>query len=79
MFVHLCETKRYIDISIYDKAINFKDIFFENYKTSLLFKTPELKEKRLVEFHIDKLNDEVLERCMELQSYIDEIENKNQA
>lgn len=79
MFVHLCETKRYIDISIYDKAINFKDIFFENYKTSLLFKTPELKEKRLVEFHIDKLNDEVLERCMELQNYIDEIENKNQA
>lgn len=76
MFIHLCEAKRHIDTQIYEKALIFKDMFFKNYKTSLILKTPELKEKRLVEFYLDKLNEVVLEKCIDLQHYIDEIENK---
>ena len=30
----LCENKKYIDIKIYDKILNFKNIFKENYKIS---------------------------------------------
>ena len=71
MFVYLCESQRYIDKSIYNSAIKLKEIFFQNYSTSFLFRTPELKERRLVEFHVDKLNNSVLEKCMELQNYID--------
>lgn len=71
MFVYLCESQRYIDKAIYNSAIKLKEIFFQNYSTSFLFRTPELKERRLVEFHVDKLNNSVLEKCMELQNYID--------
>jgi len=75
MFVHLCEAKRYIDIAIYEDAVKFKNTFFNNYKQAFIFKTPELKEKRLVEFYIDKLNDKTLEKCMELQNYINKYKN----
>lgn len=76
MFVYLCETQKYIDKAIYQQAIKVKEIFWQNYSTSFLFKTPELKEKRLIEFHIDKLNNITLEKCMELQNYIDKYNKK---
>ena len=38
LFVYLCEEKRYIDVYIYQKILELKDLFFENYiKTSFLF------------------------------------------
>ncbi len=72
MFIYLCEAKRYIDTTIYDSAINFKNYFFSNLTKSVFFKNTELKEKRQVEFYLNKLYDEVLERCMEIESYIKE-------
>lgn len=72
MFIYLCEAKRYIDTTIYDSAISFKNYFFSNLTKSIFFKNTELKEKRQVEFYLNKLYDEVLERCMEIESYIKE-------
>lgn len=72
MFIYLCEAKRYIDTTIYDSAISFKNYFFSNLTKSMFFKNTELKEKRQVEFYLNKLYDEVLERCMEIESYIKE-------
>ena len=72
MFIYLCEAKRYIDTTIYDSAINFKNYFFSNLTKSMFFKHTELKEKRQIEFYLNKLYDEVLERCMEIESYIKE-------
>ncbi len=72
MFIYLCDAKRYIDTQLYDNAIKFKDYFFSRVTKSVFFKRVELKEKRQVEFYLNKLYDEVLERCMELESYIRE-------
>ena len=72
MFIYLCDAKRYIDTQIYDNAIKFKDYFFSRVSKSLFLRHTELKEKREVEFYLNKLYDEVLERCMEIESYIRE-------
>ena len=72
MFIYLCDTKRYIDTQIYDNAIKFKNYFFSRVTKSLFLRHTELKEKRQVEFYLNKLYDEVLERCMEIESYIRE-------
>ena len=72
MFIYLCDAKRYIDTQLYDNAIKFKDYFFSRVTKSVFFKRVELKEKRQVEFYLNKLYDEVLERCMEIESYIRE-------
>lgn len=74
MFVYLCEAKRYIDTPVYDNSVKLKNYFFSNIKESFFFKTPSLKDKRQIEFYINKLNDDILERCMELQEYIRDIE-----
>ena len=74
MFVYLCEAKRYIDTPVYDNSVKLKNYFFSNIKESFFFKTPSLKDKRQIEFYINKLNDDVLERCMELQEYIREFD-----
>ena len=31
---YLCENKKYIDIKIYEKILNFKNVFKQNYKIS---------------------------------------------
>ena len=72
MFLYLCEAKRYIDIVIYDNAVRFKDYFFNNIQQSFFMKHTELKDKRQVQFYLNNLYDEVLERCMELETYIKE-------
>lgn len=72
MFIYLCDAKRYIDIAIYDNAVRFKDYFFSHLQTSFFLKNTELKDKRQVEFYLNNLYDEVLERCMELEAYIKE-------
>lgn len=74
MFVYLCEAKRYIDTPVYDNSVKLKNYFFSNIKESFFFKTPSLKDKRQIEFYINKLNDDILERCMELQEYIREFD-----
>ncbi len=73
MFLYLCDAKRYIDTAIYDNAIKFKDYFFSRITKTLFFKHTELKERRQVEYYLNKLYDEVLERCMEIESYIKNI------
>ena len=72
MFIYLCDAKRYIDIAIYDNAVRFKDYFFSHLQTSFFLKNTELKDKRQVEFYLNNLYDEVLERCMEIEAYIKE-------
>ena len=74
MFVYLCESKRYIDAPVYENLVKLKDYFFSNIKESFFFKSLSLKDKRQIEFYVNKLNDDILERCMELQEYIREFD-----
>ena len=74
MFVYLCEAKRYIDIAIYDDIVKFKNYFFNNIKTSF-FKRTVLKDKRQVEYYANQLSIRLLDRCMELKAYIEDMEN----
>ena len=74
LFVYLCEAKRYIDISVYDKLVLFKEKFWQNITESLFFRNKTLKDKKSIDDFISELNNDVLERCMELQSYIKEYE-----
>lgn len=54
----LCENKKYIDIKIYDKILNFKNTFKENYKISkfLFLNGYSLNEIKLTQ----ELNDELV-------------------
>ncbi len=54
----LCENKKYIDIKIYDKILNFKNIFKENYKISkfLFLNGYSLNKIKLTQ----ELNDELV-------------------
>lgn len=74
LFVYLCEAKRYIDISVYDKLVLFKEKFWANITESLFFRNEILKDKKSIDDFISEMNNDVLERCMELQSYIKEYE-----
>ena len=72
LFIYLCEAKRVIDTTIYDSTLEFKDYFFSNLKESFFLKNTELKNLRHVEFYLNKLYDDVLERCIELENYLKE-------
>lgn len=72
LFIYLCEAKRIIDTTIYDSTLEFKDYFFSNLKESFFLKNTELKNLRHVEFYLNKLYDDVLERCIELENYLKE-------
>lgn len=72
LFIYMCEAKRIIDTTIYDSTLEFKDYFFSNLKESFFLKNTELKNLRHVEFYLNKLYDDVLERCIELENYLKE-------
>lgn len=72
LFMYLCDAKRYIDSAIYDSILNFKDYFFSHITESFFWKKTELKDAREVEFYLNNLYNDVLERCMELEDYIKE-------
>lgn len=74
MFVYLCEAKRFIDISVYNKALAFKNYFWKNIKESLFLRHLSLKDKKQIEFYLKDLCDDVLERCIELKTYIKDFE-----
>lgn len=74
LFTYLCEAKRYIDTSVYNSIVKFKDYFFANITESLFFHKLKLKDKREVRFYLNNLVNEVLERCIELESYINDFE-----
>ena len=74
LFIYLCDAKRYIDITVYDSAVKFKNYFFSNITESFFFHQVTLKDKRQIEFYLNNLYNDVLERCMELQAYIKEFE-----
>ena len=75
LFVHLCESKRFIDSQIYDDIVKFKNYFFANLQKSFFFNRFELKDSRQVDFYLNKLNVDVLNKCIELDDYIKEFEN----
>lgn len=72
LFVYLCEAKRYIDIPIYNSAVKFKEYFFSSITESFFLHHTILKDQRQIDFYLNKLYDDVLERCMELEAYIKE-------
>ena len=72
LFIYLCEAKRFIDSTIYESAVKFKDYFFSHIKESFFWKKIELKDAREIDFYLNKLYNEVLERCIELEDYIKE-------
>lgn len=74
LFVYLCEAKRYIDTPVYDGAVKFKNYFFGNISESFFLHHTQLKDKRQIEFYLNNLYDDVLERCMELEGYIKEFD-----
>lgn len=75
LFIYLCEAKRYIDSAIYDSIVKFKDYFFSHITESFFWKKTKLKDAREVEFYLNNLYNDVLERCMEIEEYIKETEN----
>lgn len=75
LFVHLCESKRYIDSQVYEEVVKFKNYFFSNINESFFMHTLTLKDSRQVEFYLNKLNVEVLNKCIELDDYIKEFES----
>lgn len=72
LFIYLCDAKRYVDSTIYDSAVKFKDYFFSHVTESFFLHRAELKDSRQVDFYLDNLYNDVLERCMELEDYIKE-------
>src|SRR5574344_279657 len=72
MFIYLCDAKRYIDMDVYNCAVKFKDYFFSNITESFFLHHITLKDSRQVKFYLSKLNDDVLERCIDLENYIKE-------
>lgn len=76
LFVYLCESKRYIDSQIYDDIVKFKNYFFTNLEKSFFLRRTELKDSRQVDFYLNKLNVDVLNKCIELDDYIKEFENR---
>lgn len=75
LFVYLCEAKRYIDQQIYDDIVKFKNYFFSNINKSFWGNTT-LKDSRQVDFYLNKLNTDVLNKCIELDDYIKEFSVK---
>ena len=57
LLAYLCENKLYIDLSIYNSIINFKNLYFENFKQGqiLFVKSQKLQNKKLIEASIDKI------------------------
>ena len=58
LFSHLCEHKKYIDVAIYNKLLDFKKIFDSNLEektTFLLLKNFQLKNKELVQRSADEI------------------------
>lgn len=70
LFVYLCDAKRYIDTPIYEGAVKFKNYFFNSITESMFLHHQKIKDSRQVDFYLNKLYDDVLERCMELEAYI---------
>lgn len=73
LFVYLCEAKRYIDLQIYDDIVEFKNYLFKNLHKNIFGKTT-LKDTRQLLFYLNKINTQVLDRCIELDEYIKEFE-----
>ncbi len=73
LFMYLCDAKRYIDSAIYDSILKFKDYFFSHITESFFWKKAELKDAREVEFYLNNLYNDVLERCIELEDYIKQL------
>ncbi len=74
LFIYLCEAKRYIDSAIFDSIVKFKDYFFAHITESFFLRKIELKDAREIDFYLNNLYNDVLERCMELEEYIKEAE-----
>lgn len=65
----LCENKKFIDIKIYDKILNFKNIFKENYKISkfLFISGYELGEIHLIKALCKELTEILNKKVLELK------------
>lgn len=74
LFVYLFEAKRVIDSSIYNKIVNFKNNFFDGIEESFFFHHLMLKDKKQTESTLNDLYNDVLERCIELKTFIKEVE-----
>lgn len=77
LFIYLCEAKRYVDASVYNGCVKFKDYFFVRITESFVLHHIKVKESRQVEFYLNNLCNEVLERCMELEAYVKEAESSS--
>lgn len=70
LFVYLADAKRYIDLPVYDELVKLKNTIFNNTTKSPILQRLTLKDKGLVVSNLDKIQNEVLERSMELIEYI---------
>ena len=77
LFVYLYEAKRYIDMSVCENIIKFKNYFFSNITESLFLRHLKIKDERQIMYYINTLCNDILERCMELENYINSVENEN--
>ncbi len=74
LFIYLCESKRYIDTTVYDSIVKFKNYFFSNISESFFLHHLKVKDSRQVEFYLNNLCNDLIERCMEIEAYIKEFE-----
>ena len=72
LFVYLIDCQKYIDNFIYDEIVSFKNLFLGHLKKKFIFQQEMLKDKSKIEKSLEIIYNEVLERCIELQEYIDE-------
>lgn len=76
LFVCLDEAKTRVDESVYKSIVELKNEFYNQITKSPFLKHLQLKDRRLFVGVLDKLYDDVLERCMELESYITSFEQR---
>lgn len=72
LFVYLCDAKEFIEEDIYNDIIMLKDSFFSNLQESFFLKKQGLKNKKQVEIYLNKIHNVIIEKCMEIESYINE-------
>lgn len=70
IFVYLCEEKKYIDISLYNKLLDFKNTYTKNYKQKsfLGIKSTELRGKNELKDSLSKIIKTTKNKILELEN-----------
>ena len=76
LFMELPQISNIIDLTDYNKIIEFKDLFLKNLKYPALFGKVTLNNSKLVKAELEQLSDKINKKQEELNSYLKEFEFK---